>query len=144
MLRKKIWELAKDERNKFAIQLIRNTTDTSLFETGAVFIDEIEWSGDDELEKVVRKLCENGAVKDIYDDIASDIHTFSEIVSILTKFGDKNSKEFISGLLDSLSREDWLSAIESDNRLIDCVPDNNANFGKAWSDYFKKNNRKKY
>ncbi|HGF5100614.1 TPA: P-loop NTPase fold protein [Vibrio parahaemolyticus] len=131
-----IWYLASDERNKFAIEIIRNIPEAELFSDGADNLDEIAWQSEEELKLIVSKLCENGAVKNIYNDMSKNLHAYNKIIKIIFLYGDESSKKFVDGIIEKMTKEEWTSAIEKNSDLLDCIPDNCTNFSKAWEGYF--------
>ena len=133
-----IWQLARHDRNKFAVQIIRDSEEDDFFKFGAMYVDEIAWSDEDELSRIVNKLCKNGSVHDIKEDIQRKVQTYNEVVYILSKHGDSDSKNFVENLLENLPRADWAKALQKHNALLKCIPNNCTNFSKAWCDHLIK------
>jgi len=132
-----IWILATDDRNEFAREIIRHTDDDKLFEIGASRVDDIPWENDEEVSMIIKRLCKNGAVKRIKENITEKPHLYNRTVYLLKEFGDNHAKSFVKSLLEELNREQWLEALNKNNELLKCIPENNPYFGKAWADYFK-------
>lgn len=132
-----IWDLAIDNKNVFAIQILEQNDDLDLFSCGAAHFDEIEWSSDSVLEKVIVKLCENGALESIHEDIREKPSVYHKAINLLTKYGTKEAKDFAISLLKNLTKDQWLEAFKKENELLLCVPEGIPAFSMAWSSYFQ-------
>lgn len=132
-----IWDLAIDNKNVFAIQILETNDDLDLFSCGAANFDEIEWGSESILEKVIIKLCENGALESIHEDIRNNPNAYHKAINLLTKHGTKDAKDFAISVLKSLSKKQWLKAFERNNELLSCIPDSTPTFSMAWASYFQ-------
>jgi hypothetical protein len=132
-----IWKLAGSEDNVFARQMLNVVRDKALYSVGAMYVDEVLWENENETKLAIEKLCESGAVKNIEGAIKEQPQEYCKTILMLKKFGDLTAKEFISTLINSLNRENWLTALKENNELLKCVPENNPYFGNAWAEYFK-------
>ncbi|AUI82878.1 P-loop NTPase fold protein [Alteromonas macleodii] len=131
-----IWNLARTDENIFARQILDTKSNKELYSIGAMYVDEIPWQ-EEKLALAIEKLCKYKAVKDIEESIKEAPQTYSKTIELLQKYGDIESKEFTTKLLNSLSREDWLAALKDNNELLRCVPEQSSPFSKAWADYWK-------
>jgi hypothetical protein len=132
-----IWKLARDKHNIFARQMLNTVTDSELYSVGAMHVDEVLWENEEEVELAIKKLCENGAIKDIETSIKEEQQTYCSIIYLLQKYGDHAAKKLASSVLNTLNREEWLNALKENNDLLKCIPEKSPYFGKAWTDYFK-------
>ncbi|MEO3736432.1 P-loop NTPase fold protein [Shewanella baltica] len=132
-----IWRLATIEENIFARQILNSTSEEVLYAVGANFVDDIPWDNDEQTSSAILKLCQFGAFKEIEDKIKAEPQLYHRTIFLLQNYGDSQIKKFILKLVKSLSREQWLDALKNNNDLLNCIPDKNSSFGKAWVDYFK-------
>ncbi|WP_462166715.1 P-loop NTPase fold protein [Pseudoalteromonas sp. GB43] len=126
-----IWELAIDDRNEFAREIIRKIDNDDIFSIGASRVDEISWASDEETSTMVKQLCKSGAVKNIQSHVKTKPQIYSRTIYLLKEFGDEQAKVFVETLLEKLNREQWFEAINKHNELLKCIPENNPYFGKA-------------
>lgn len=132
-----IWELAKNDGNTFAVQLLEMNDDADLFSCDARYFDEIKWSSESVLEEVILKLCKNGAIKDMHENIIEEPNLYHRTINLLTKYGNEEAKKFSISVLNNLNKEQWLEAFENNNDLLLCVKDDNPTFSMAWANYLK-------
>lgn len=133
-----IWELARDKENIFAIQILENIDNGSLFSCDARYVDEINWSSKLILENIITKLCDNGAIENLEDNIKEDPQVYSKVIYLINKYGSDSAKEMVISILNSFDRKQWMKAFENNNELLLCVPKDSSAFSMEWSDYFKK------
>lgn len=130
-----IWNLAVNEKNEFAREIIRTIDDPELFSIGASRIDEISWQNEKESEEIVKKLCSNGAFKAISGLVEENPCLYGNNLFLFSNYGDENIKNEITSILEKTSRENWIQALEEDNKLLTLIPSNAPNFSKAWCDH---------
>jgi hypothetical protein len=130
-----IWELAVDEENEFAREIIRNNDDPKLFEGGASKVDEIPWRNEEETRSIIEKLVKNRAFDSISDSISEDPCLYGKVLLLFSKYGNEEVKSKITDILENLSRENWIKAFREHNDILDCVTVKISNFAKAWCDH---------
>lgn len=136
-LLERIWRLAGRNKTIFAKQIIKWTDDSKLFEYGGKWFDDIDWDNEDEVREITEKLCTNGAIKKVLDDIERSPNVYDKTISMLLNYGDSKSITACSKIVSNLSREQWLEVLKERNYLLSHVPDSSSTFSKAWADFFK-------
>lgn len=132
-----VWELARDDRNIVAVQIIRQKQEAALYSLaeGAQFIDEYEWMEQKEISTISSLLCQFGSFKNNHDKMLDNQEEYHKVFSIFYKFGDESAKNFIKQEISKISKEDWSKYLIDNSHLLRCLQPKNHKFSDAFRDF---------
>ena len=130
-----IWHLA-NAGMAHAKQIILQGESEDLFsrEVGAKHLDKLSEGDFDEseIEYIAKKLIKFGSFRGILSEIRNDPVTYKKIISIFHKYGDQETRNATQEILKTMSAENWTELIQSDDELLQIIPDSSATFTDAY------------
>ena len=130
-----IWHLA-NAGMAHAKQIILQGESEDLFsrEVGAKHLDKLSEGDFDEseIEYIAKKLIKFGSFRGILSEIRNDPVTYKKIISIFHKYGDQATRNATQEIFKTMSAENWTELIQSDDELLQIIPDSSATFTDAY------------
>lgn len=132
-----LWELAAIPEYTKAKEVLCKSHDLRLFnnEHAVINLDRVFDEDDPELPRVTLAICKTGALKDHEPAILNNVSAYNKVIFYIYKHGDKSGKKFVIDILNDLSAESWLTAIQENSWLLQCVDKKYRAFSKAFSDF---------
>jgi hypothetical protein len=136
-----IWHLASAGL-AHAKQIILQSKSEDLFsgEVGARHVDQLSEVGfeESEVKSIAEKLIKFGSFSKILDEIKNDPVTYKKNISIFHKYGDQETRKATQEILRTMSTENWTQLIQSDDELLQIIPDSSVGFTEAYQDLVQK------
>lgn len=135
-----IWALSTNPDNKVAIELIRKHSDMELFKSpyGTWYMSEYSWAAESEMEDIVIKLCEGGAVSPALPHMEKHLSAYGTNFKILKNYASSEIKEAVRKIINEISKDQWYEHFSDESDLIYCVDRNNHKYSDALVEYFSR------
>lgn len=123
--RRILWSMLKNEKNKLAMELIEENKDVEeLFDSDEYFLSLGEyWIEHNQAELFAQKFLKNGVFEKARDHLAAQPIEYAYVLSLLQSTEESSIRNYVNQLVESLSRDTWKTAFDSDSWLLNCVID---------------------